>query len=193
MKRLIILVLLMAGVTVSGEFQVDKNKSNMVKFVSDAPIENFEGITDKIDGYLYWEDSDMTENSDVYFEVDLNSLDTGIGLRNRHMRENYLETDRFPLTHFKGKIIHSNVVNDTTISVEAEGTIFIHGIEQPLTVTATLFKKLNGYRIQTSFTKLMKIWTCSVIFMLRRSMTNDHVQKKIPARYNLSCYFITFY
>jgi polyisoprenoid-binding protein YceI len=141
----------MAGVTVSGEFQVDKNKSNMVKFISDAPIENFEGITDKIDGYLFWEDSDMTKNSDVYFEVDLNALDTGIGLRNRHMRENYLETDRFPLTHFKGKIIRSQVVNDTTISVDAKGIIFIHGIEQPLSLTATLFKKINGYRIQTNF------------------------------------------
>jgi polyisoprenoid-binding protein YceI len=107
----------------------------MVKFVSDAPIENFEGITDKIDGYLYWEDPDITKNSAIYFEVDLNALDTGIGLRNRHMRENYLETDRFPLTYFKGKMISSNVVNDTTLSVEAEGVIF----------------KTNGYRIQTNF------------------------------------------
>jgi polyisoprenoid-binding protein YceI len=141
----------MTGVALSGEYQVDKKKANMVKFISDAPIEDFEGITDKIDGYLFFEDSDFTENSEIYFEVDLNALDTGIGLRNRHMRENYLETDRFPLTHFKGKMNSSNMANDTTISVEAEGVIFIHGVEQPLTVTANLIKKTNGYRIQTNF------------------------------------------
>ena len=151
MKKLIILILLMTGVVFSGEFHVDKDKNNIVKFISDAPIENFEGVTDKIDGYLFFEDSDLTKNSELYFEVDLNSLDTGIGLRNRHMRENYLETDRFPLTHYKGKIISSNVVNDTTVSVKAEGVIFIHGIEQPLVVTANLFNKSDGYRIQTNF------------------------------------------
>jgi polyisoprenoid-binding protein YceI len=67
------------------------------------------------------------------------------------MRENYLETDSYPLTHFKGKIINSNVTNDTTISVEAKGVIFIHGIEQPLILTANLINKTDGYRIQANF------------------------------------------
>ncbi|MBK9304990.1 MAG: YceI family protein [bacterium] len=35
-------------------------------------------------------------------DVDLAALDTGIGLRNRHMRENHLETDRFPQAVFRG-------------------------------------------------------------------------------------------
>ena len=141
----------MTGVVFSGEYQVNKDKNNVVKFISDAPIENFEGVTDKIDGYIYWEDSVLTKNSEFYFEVDLNSLDTGIGLRNRHMRDNYLETDQFPLTHYKGKIISSTVLNDTTISADAEGVIFIHGVEQPLSVKTNLFKQTNGYRIQTRF------------------------------------------
>ena len=151
MKRFILTVFLMTGVVFSGEYQVNKDKNNVVKFISDAPIENFEGVTDKIDGYIYWEDSVLTKNSEFYFEVDLNSLDTGIGLRNRHMRDNYLETDQFPLTHYKGKIISSTVLNDTTISADAEGVIFIHGVEQPLSVKTNLFKQTNGYRIQTRF------------------------------------------
>jgi polyisoprenoid-binding protein YceI len=151
MKRLILFIFLLTGVVFPGEFHVDKDKKNMVKFVSDAPIEDFEGITNQIDGYVYWKDSDFTDNSDIYFEVDLNALDTGIGLRNRHMRENYLETDQYPITHFKGKLISNSVLNDTTVSVEAKGDIFIHGIEQPLTVTANLIKKPEGYRIQANF------------------------------------------
>lgn len=151
MKRLILLLCLLTGVIYSGEYHVNKDKNNVVKFVSDAPIEDFEGITDRIDGYLYWEESDLTKKSDIYFEVDLNALDTGIGLRNRHMRENYLETDQYPITFFKGKIIKSNVANDTTTSVEAQGVIFIHGIEQPLILTAKLINNTDGYRIQTNF------------------------------------------
>jgi len=123
----------------------------MVKFFSDAPIEDFEGITDQIDGYVFWEDAGFTKNSEIYIEVDLNALDTGIGLRNRHMRENYLETNRFPITHFKGKMISSTVVNDSTISIETKGRIFIHGVEQPLIVSANFIKKTDGYQIQTNF------------------------------------------
>jgi len=161
MKQLIFWTFLMTGVVLSGEYQVDKNKTNTVKFVSDAPIENFEGITDKIDGYLFWEDSDVLLNSEIYFEVDLNALDTGIGLRNRHMRENYLETDQFPTTHFKGEIISSTVANDTTISVEAHGVIFIHGVEKSLNVTANLVDnfvvKLSDFQIEIPSIMFYKI------------------------------------
>jgi len=151
MKKVILYILLLTGLLLSREYQVDKYKDNLVKFVSDAPIEDFEGITNRIDGYMYHEGSELTEKSELYFEVDLNSLDTGIGLRNRHMRENYLETDHFPFTHFKGKIISIAMADDNTISVEAEGTIFIHGVEKPLNVKANLIKQENGYRIQANF------------------------------------------
>ena len=151
MIRLLLFLLLMSTLVFSGEYHVDRDEKNMVKFISDAPIEDFEGITDQIDGYVYWENSDFNQNSEIYIEVDLNALDTGIGLRNRHMRENYLETDQYPITHFKGKIMSSQVENDTTVSVEADGEIFIHGTTKPLTVKAQLIKKLNGYRIKTNF------------------------------------------
>ena len=35
------------------------------------------------------------------FEVDLRSLDTGLDLRNEHMRDKYLETDKFPNAVFE--------------------------------------------------------------------------------------------
>ena len=151
MKRTWLFILLTATLAFSGEYHVDKDKKNIVKFVSDAPIEDFEGITDQIDGYVYWEESDYIKNSEIYIEVDLNTLDTGIGLRNRHMRENYLETDQYPITYFRGKIFSNSIVNDTTVSVNVKGEIFIHGIKQPLTVIADLIKRTNGYRIRTTF------------------------------------------
>ena len=76
----------------SKEYNVDKSAKNIVKFISDAPMEDFEGITDKIDGYLINDDISNLKNSEFYFEVDLNSVKTGIALRDRHMREDYLNT-----------------------------------------------------------------------------------------------------
>ncbi len=136
----------------AAEFQVSKSRKNQVKFISDAPVESFEGITDQIDGYIYWDGGDLTRNSKLYFEVDLNTLDTGIGLRNRHMRENYLETDKFPRTYYKGKIVSVQKMSENTYQVQAEGMMFIHGVEKPLSVTGTISREEEGlFRIQTAF------------------------------------------
>jgi polyisoprenoid-binding protein YceI len=145
-------VLFISGFLLAGEYHVDKDRDNLVKFISDAPLEDFEGVTDKIDGYIFWEGEDLLNNSEVYFEVDLNSLDTGIGLRNRHMRENYLHTDKYPFTHFTGKLSRANEVGDGRYEVAAEGALFIHGVEKMITVNGIMITVDGGYEIQTNFT-----------------------------------------
>ena len=136
----------------AGEYHVDKSAENMVKFISDAPIEDFEGITSHIDGYLYWEGDDILNQSELYFEVDLNTVDTGIGLRNRHMRENYLHTDKYPKTHFAGKLIKAEKTSENEYNVEAEGKFYVHGVEKNKKITAKL-KKINEdtYKVSAKF------------------------------------------
>lgn len=154
MRLLLVLTasLILAGSALAGEYHVVPSGKNEVKFISDAPIEDFEGVTSQIDGYMYWDDDDMLKNCELYFEVDLNSVDTGISLRNRHMRENYLETDKFPTTHFKGKILR--VQNDSTnqSKVLVQGKMFIHGVERDKTVEGLLIKTGDGYRVKCNFT-----------------------------------------
>ena len=148
---LLIIILLFPGIRAI-EYQVSKSGKNLVKFISDAPVENFEGVTQQIDGYIYWEGDSLTRNSELYFEVDLNTLDTGIGLRNRHMRENYLETDKFPLAYYKGKIASAARKDEKTYRVNTHGTMTIHGVEKPLSIEGTLIDEGNGtFRIQTAF------------------------------------------
>lgn len=153
MKRKIYMffILLIASHVYAAEFQVDKSKKNMVKFISDAPVEDFEGVTNKIDGYFVYDGNELANNSELYFEVDLRTLDTGIGLRNRHMRENYLHTDKYPMTTFKGKMVKADRASSGDYNVTVEGTIFIHGVSRTLKTTGTLTPNENGYRIKSSF------------------------------------------
>jgi len=135
----------------AGEWQVFKSEKNLVKFVSDAPVEDFEGLTSQVDGYLFWDGEDMLNKSDLYFEVDLNTLDTGIGLRNRHMRENYLETEKFPTTHFKGSLIKVDKSNQNEITAFAQGKMFIHGVERLKSVHVTIKKEADKLRVIGEF------------------------------------------
>jgi len=150
-KLFFILLAIFAGSVLAVECHVTAEKKNLVKFISDAPIEDFEGVTDQIDGYLYWEGDDFTNKSETYFEVDLNTLDTGIGLRNRHMRENYLETEKYPLAQFRGKIIKADKIGENRYKVVIEGTMSIHGVSRPMTAEGTIQKNGDFYHIQSNF------------------------------------------
>jgi len=154
MKNLAIVLNFILSITLFGqgiEYHVDKSKSNEVKFISDAPVESFEGVTEKIDGYLYYEGDNITNESLVYFEVDLSTIDTGIGLRNRHMRDNYLETDQFPMATYNGKIESAETDEDGKIEVSLSGEFFIHGNTMEQTLVGTITKTGNEIQISTKF------------------------------------------
>ena len=151
LSSLIVSFLLITQSVYTAEFQIDKSKENQVKFISDAPVEDFEGVTKNIDGYLYYDGEDLLNNSELYFEVDLRTVDTGIGLRNRHMRENYLHTDKYPMTHYKGKIVKVEKASDNTYKVSLEGNMFIHGVTKPLKINGTIKQTGSGYFVNTNF------------------------------------------
>ncbi len=151
-KKLFILLVSVGLIQLfAGEYHVDKSGDNLVKFISDAPIEDFEGVTDQIDGYIYWKGDNLLDASQFYFEVDLNTLDTGIGLRNRHMRDNYLETERYPMAQYNGRLVEAEKISDTVYEVKAEGKMFIHGVENQLTVNGKMIKKGDRYQITSAF------------------------------------------
>ncbi len=152
LKYLIPLLVVVFVYADAKECNVNTNKKNLVKFISDAPIEAFEGTTDNIDGYINIESFDNIDGSELYFEVDLRTLDTGIGLRNRHMRENYLHTEDHPYTHFKGKIIKSEMETKDRAKVTVKGTMHIHGVDKEKTVEGYITTNHEGsYRINTQF------------------------------------------
>lgn len=149
--KYIFIFLLISITSQAQEHFVDKKKYNLVKFISKTPIESFEGITNQIDGYMYWEGDNLTNKSQLYFEVNLDALDTGIGLRNRHMKENYLETFRYPYAQLNGKVIDEEKISDNKSKVTVDGEMFIHGVAKKITVQGTIEKNKPSYRIQTDF------------------------------------------
>ena len=132
------------------EYHVDRSAKNVVKFISDAPVEDFEGVTNKIDGYLVHQGDDLTAGSDLYFEVDLRTLDTGIGLRNRHMREDYLHTDKFPHAKFSGRIVEATPSGGKT-DVKVRGTMDIHGVKRPMEVKGSISGGGERLRVRATF------------------------------------------
>ncbi len=150
-----ILIIILGGGLRAEEWHVKKDAVNLVKFTSEVVVLSFNGITNDIDGFIYWEgDSAFADNNQMHFEVDLNTLDTGIGKRDRDMRD-VLETDKWPLATFEGGVIRAEKI-DTTVTayrVVARGQMFIHGVAQELEVPGRVTLEPNGLmRIVSDFT-----------------------------------------
>ena len=139
------------NVTFATELHVDKTKKNLVKFISDAPIENFSGVTDKIDGYVFWHANDTLKSSEIYFEVDLNSIDTGIGLRNRHMRDNYLETGKYPFAKYRGRLTEIRKIAPGEFEIKVKGKMSIHGEDKNLDTVGKVSINGKSYHLSWDF------------------------------------------
>jgi polyisoprenoid-binding protein YceI len=138
------------------EYHIDRTQTNKVTFFSRAPFEDIEGVTDLIDGYVVWQGGPPSvvgdhAGSELYFEVELDGLDTGIGLRDRHMRDNYLETGKFPLTTYAATIENVKSTGDAGFLMTARGTMSLHGVDREMEVGCEVTQVGESYRVSCSF------------------------------------------
>ena len=127
------------------------SESGYVEFVSTAPLLEFKGTSENLTGLI-----DLEENL-VDFYVDLNTLDTGIDLRNNHMRDSYLETDTYRFAEFTGELTSDfdpNLKNEQQVAVI--GDFQIHGVEREMEISGTLRPTESGLQLDASWTVLLE-------------------------------------
>jgi len=119
-----------------------------VVFTSKAPMESFDGKTDQISGSITVEADDLSGELSMRMVVDLASLDTGIGMRNTHMRENHLETEEFPEAVFTGQSIVQTsapaLASGQPVELMVRGLFNLHGVEREMDIPATVTLAADG-------------------------------------------------
>ena len=107
-------------------------ETGTASFTSSVPFHSFTGTSDHLTGRISLADST------VDFFVDLETLDTGIGKRDKDMRET-LETDEYPFAEFFGKLVTPfKSDSEGAQAVRAEGTFTVHGVTREIAVDGTL-------------------------------------------------------
>jgi polyisoprenoid-binding protein YceI len=118
----------------AAEFTARPGKEMKVVFVSRAAMEKFEGKTNQLSGTITVDPAALGDSATVRFEVDMASLDTGIKMRNTHMRENHLHTDKFPRAVFEGASIPGRaaaaLAPGQAATLNVEGTFTLHGVSR---------------------------------------------------------------
>ena len=133
---------------------VPGREGNVVRCESKATIESFDGVTSDVQGRVTL-DPEGVDAIEIEVEVDLRTLDTGIELRNRHMRENHLETDRFPVARFTGGTLVEGAGQSldpcAAVHVLVEGELDLHGVSRTVRIPLDLVHDGASLRIVGRF------------------------------------------
>ena len=136
--------LLLASAPAMAAFQVSgKPKVNFFAVGTGAP--DIEGVSDKL--------SIADDGTTLTFTVPMESVETGMTLRDHHMHQNYVQVDQFPnatLSFARSALtLPVEVGESTSGSVQASFTV--HGVAAPVTVTWSLKRSKSGYTVDASF------------------------------------------
>jgi polyisoprenoid-binding protein YceI len=146
---LVLLVGLQASAALATDFTILPGKDkNLVVFTSKATLESFQGKTKQVSGMFSIDPANLGDSLTVHVEVDLASLDTGIPMRNKHMRENHLDTDTYPKAVFDGgRILETSgrTLNPgDSVHLRLAGQFDLHGVKRPIEVPVDATRATDG-------------------------------------------------
>lgn len=119
--------------------------SGQAEFTSSVPLNRFTGESDHLVGRINLADST------VDFYLDLTTLETGIGKRDKDMRQT-LETDEYPFAEFFGKLVSpfdpSHEAEQTAV---VRGEFTVHGETRQVEIEGVLQLTPEGLRVASEW------------------------------------------
>ena len=140
MKKWIIIVsALIMVLEVSAQRYITKN--GHIKFYSETPMETIEANNQQVNSAL-----DIS-TGDFVFKVLMKSFEFEKALMQEHFNENYVESDKYPNSTFKGKVLNItdyDFKSNNSYDVIVEGDLSMHGVTKKITEKGTLTVSDNG-------------------------------------------------
>ena len=120
------------------------SEKSEVVFFSEAPMENIEAHNKNATSVF------DASSGEIVFSVPIKSFQFEKSLMQEHFNENYMESDKFPKSTFKGKV--SGFQNKEGIQkVSAEGSLLIHGVTKNVKVTGDMQVKEGKIFLNAKF------------------------------------------
>jgi len=149
MKKLMIAVALLAIASPSFA-QKYMSRTAKISFNATTPKspEKIEAVNNEVACIL------DAKTGDFVFQLPVKSFKFERELMQQHFNENYMESDKFPKSNFKGRISNLSDVNftkDGTYKVTVTGELTVHGVTKTVTVPGTITIKAGAATANTKF------------------------------------------
>jgi len=147
MKRLFLLFFLL-NIVLAANAQKFMTKNGYIGFYSHTPMEDIKADNNQVVGAL-----DIT-SGEIVFQALIKSFHFDRALMEEHFNENYMESDKFPKSVFKGKITNLSSVDFTktgTYDVTVEGDLTIHDVTNKISTKGTIEVIAGGINANSKF------------------------------------------
>ncbi|UAY52272.1 YceI family protein [Ferruginibacter albus] len=139
MKKIFISILCLFAV-IGSNAQKFYTKNGLISFYSKAKLEDIKADNNEV----------LSVINPATGEIQFSLLNTGFhfpkATMEEHFNEDYMESEKYPKSTFKGKITNLSDINftkDGTYNTTVTGDLFIHGVTNKVTATGTITVK-NG-------------------------------------------------
>ncbi|RMD48595.1 MAG: YceI family protein [Ignavibacteria bacterium] len=138
------MLMLLAIISLNAQtFKASGDSRNQASFESDAPLENIVGVSNSLEAVAMIDINDITNMPKGKVNVDLNSLKTGIDLRDEHLRSaNWLNTEKFPYATFMltgiSDASQNKLEDGKRVKATLHGKFSVHGVTKDVDVPAEL-------------------------------------------------------
>lgn len=148
LARLSLALILMGWIFSIAEIKAQSylTTNGFVQFESHASKLTVKGVSRQLHGLINF------DTGLVDFYLDLATIRTGITLRDKHMRESFLETKEYPFAEFTGQLTIIPDFNKEGIQeIKTRGKFTIHGVTRDIEVDGTLEKTADGYHLKAKW------------------------------------------
>ncbi len=126
--------------------QIYVAKTCEVSFFSASPLENIEAIAKAPKTFL------NTSTNDVQIQITNTAFMFEKPLMQEHFNENYMESEKYPNTIFKGKINEKvDFTKDGEHKVTVTGKMSMHGVDKDITINGVVKVKAGEITISSTF------------------------------------------
>ena len=176
-------ILFFALFLVAGAYQLEAQKyftrAGNIHFSSDASLEKIEATNASATSVL------DTESGRIEFAVLIKGFQFEKALMQEHFNENYMESDEFPKSIFKGNIKDVNTVDWTTdgeYPVEVSGDLTIHGVTKPVSIPAQIIIVGGAIKGNCTFQILVADYDIKIPTVVKDNIAKE-VEIKIDVNY----------
>jgi len=181
MKKVIVFALLIAGMSHLNAQNIYMTKDGQVSFSSQKSVENIDAINNEVNSII------NTQNGEMVFQALLKGFHFQRALMEEHFNENYVESEKFPKSTFKGKISNVSAVNfskDGSYPVKVEGDLTLHGVTKKVSAPGTLVVKAGTIQASSKFNIKLKDFDVKIPSLVADKLSED-VDVKVDCKYEL--------
>jgi hypothetical protein len=147
MKRLFLMIFLL-NILLALNAQKYMTKNGYIGFFSHTSLEDIKGDNNQVAAII-----DIS-TGEMVFQALIKSFHFDRALMEEHFNENYMESDKFPKSSFKGKITNLSSVDfskNGTYSVSVEGDLTIHDVTNKISTKGTIEVITGGINANSKF------------------------------------------